>query len=520
MSDLLKCAAAAALVFLVVVLARQTIAPEIYFLLLSAAVFRFLGPEPFRIAASLAALSLITEVHSVSAFHTQLAMLVNFSLGVAVIWLSFMMRRNRPSVVSDPGKRVDDYGKDASLRLVIDTIPALVWCATPDGEPAFINKRMAEFIGVSEREFVRPMSKTGELSEAATSSWQPLLHPDDYEAAKVVWMEALATGRSYRSIHRLRRADGMYRWFHSMGEAIKDDEGNIYCWYGINIDVDDARRNEEYLAEAREKLSRTMQLAAIAELSASIAHEINQPLAAILANSQASKHWMAADPPNLQRLNVSVDRIIRDAKATSAIVARVRALFKQASPEKELLDVNGVIQEVLRLVRDQIRRRRIQVHTSLHLGLPHVLGDRIQVQQLLMNLVLNAIDAMSTESVHLPRLSLTSRLASKDLIEVQVRDAGCGLADKEQIFEPFYTTKPHGMGMGLAICRTIAEQHGGSLDAQANDDRGTTFTFSIPRGWSTAEAKPAEHRCGFSGIVNEVPRMPNVYEQVQARPCY
>jgi C4-dicarboxylate-specific signal transduction histidine kinase len=234
------------------------------------------------------------------------------------------------------------------------------------------------------------------------------------------------------------------------------------------------------LLETRERLSRAMQLATVAELSASVAHEINQPLAAIVANSQACQHWLATDPPNFERLSLSIERIVRDTKAAADIVVRIRALFRKAEPVKATLDLNEVVLEALRLISEEARRRNIKVETNLTSALPNVFADRVQVQQLVINLVSNALDAMLADTTRSHTLSVSSSLIEGKTIALNVRDSGPGLVDVEKVFEPFYTTKKQGMGMGLAICRSIAEQHGGSLYVRRSDSNGTIFTFTLP----------------------------------------
>jgi PAS domain S-box-containing protein len=405
--------------------------------------------------------------------------MIGYIIGVAVIWICFgIPRKTAMSEQEDQKKRLKE--NEARLRLVIDTIPALVWCANPDGGPAFLNKRMVEFLGIHDREAIQLVGTLEHPSLTAISQWKQMLHPDDYDAAFEVWLHAVETGAPYNSVHRMRRFDGTYRWFQSKGEALRDEKGAILSWYGLNVDIDDARRNEEALSETRDKLARAMQMATIAELSASVAHEINQPLAALVANGRACHHWLAATPPNFERVGSTVGRIVRDAEATADIVKRIRALFKKAEPNKIALDVNDVIHEVLRLVKEQARRRNIKVDTSLPPDLPKVLADKIQVQQLIMNLVQNALDAMSSVSTGGHTLFVYSIFNQQTAVTISICDSGCGFSDQGKIFEPFYTTKEQGMGMGLAICKSIAEQHGGDLHARLNKSQGATFSFTLP----------------------------------------
>jgi C4-dicarboxylate-specific signal transduction histidine kinase len=223
----------------------------------------------------------------------------------------------------------------------------------------------------------------------------------------------------------MRRFDGTYRWFQSIGEAIRDENGKILRWYGMNVDIDDTKRYENELTEARDKLSRTMHLATVGELSASIAHEINQPLAAIVANSQACRHWLDADPPNLKRVSITVDRVLRDCQATSDIVGRVRALYKRADAVRIELDLSQLIDEVLSLVRERLRLCGIKVTVAISTDLSRTYVDRVQIQQLLMNLVLNAIDAMSgVDQLHELTVGTDE---SAGFVRVFVSDTGHGI---------------------------------------------------------------------------------------------
>jgi signal transduction histidine kinase len=235
---------------------------------------------------------------------------------------------------------------------------------------------------------------------------------------------------------------------------------------------------EESLSSAQRRLSRAIQIATVAELSASIAHEINQPLAAVVANGQACKSWLAAEPPNFDRARLTVDRIIRDGNAAADVVRRIRALFKQAAPAKALLDLNDVIAEGVWLTREAANKKNIRIDTDLEEGLPLTLADRVQIQQVIVNLVQNGIDAM--EEVTGPRSLLIRSQQDGTNITVEFRDHGSGIKDAEKIFEPFFTTKDRGMGMGLAICRSIIEAHDGRLWATQNELQGATLSFSLP----------------------------------------
>jgi hypothetical protein len=244
--------------------------------------------------------------------------------------------------------------------------------------------------------------------------------------------------------------------------------------------IEARRRIEETLRRTRAQLSRATQIATVAELAAAIAHEISQPLSAVVANGQACTQWLSAEPPNVVNARIAAERIVRDAKDAGEVVRRIRALFKKKALTKVDLDVNDVVDEVLRLIRTEVGRKRITVETDLQKRLPLVQGDRVQLQQVIFNLLLNGIEAMEDVNDRPRKLRICSKLQGEDAIVVEVRDHGVGVADGEKAFEAFYTTKDKGMGMGLAVCRSIVEAHGGRLGITPSEYPGTTFFFTLP----------------------------------------
>jgi signal transduction histidine kinase len=245
-------------------------------------------------------------------------------------------------------------------------------------------------------------------------------------------------------------------------------------------------RAEDALRHAREKLAQASQMATVAELSASIAHEINQPLQAVLANGQACRRWLAATPPDIDKARLSAEALVRDAIATADVVCRIRALFKRTAPAKVRLDMNKLIVQVCTLMADDIHRNVISLETQLARDVPIIRADAVQIQQVIVNLVRNAIEALAATAV-LPKSLLIRSRRDGDNVVVDVQDEGTGLANLEPVFEPFVTSKETGMGMGLAICRSIVEAHAGRIWALRNEVRGVTFSFSLPG--KTSDAK-------------------------------
>jgi PAS domain S-box-containing protein len=356
---------------------------------------------------------------------------------------------------------------EQQLRLITETIPALVWRTTPDGEIDYVNRRVLDYAG-------KPLESFGD------NGWLQLLHPDDVDSTIRLWRQNTRTGNSHRVTYRLRSADGLYRWFDVRGEPLRDSEGRVVQWYGICIDVEDSKRTEEALRNTQERLSIASQVATVGELAASIAHEVNQPLTAVVSNGNACLRWLSAQPPNLAKAVEAAERIVRDGKDAGEVVRRVRALFKRAAHEEVPLDLNEVIAEVLSLLRSETAKRRVIVETDLGPELPPVTGDRVQLQQLILNLLLNGIEAMDSVTDQPKRLFIRSKRESDQAVLVQIQDSGVGLKDPDAVFDAFFTTKQNGMGMGLAICRSIVQAHNGRLWAASGEGPGATFCFTLP----------------------------------------
>jgi signal transduction histidine kinase len=246
--------------------------------------------------------------------------------------------------------------------------------------------------------------------------------------------------------------------------------------------IESKRRSEDALRKTQAQLSRATRFATVAELAAAIAHEISQPLSAVVANGLACTQWLSAEPPNVTNAKVAAERIVRDGKDAGEVVTRIRALFRKTTLEKVDLNINGVIDEVLRLIQKEAVEKRIVIETDLEKRLPASPGDRVQLQQVIFNLLLNGIEAMETVTDRPKRLLIRSKMQNAEAILVEIRDSGTGLVDSERVYEAFYTTKEKGMGMGLSICRSIVEAHGGRLGTTHSQGPGTTFFFTLPLG--------------------------------------
>jgi two-component system, LuxR family, sensor kinase FixL len=253
----------------------------------------------------------------------------------------------------------------------------------------------------------------------------------------------------------------------------------VMKFFDLDVDIDDGAELSKALLNAQERLAQASRLAAVAELSASIAHELNQPLQAIVAHGHACVRWLAAMPPRIDEARYSAEQLLRDANTAADVVSRTRALFRHTDPQKVDLDINKLILQVCTLMADDIQRNSVSLETMLGEDVPKLSADAVQIQQVIVNLVRNAIEALA-ETEERPRLLVIRSRRDVDNVVIDVEDHGSGHVDFEKIFEPFFTTRKAGMGMGLAICRTIVEAHAGRIWAVRNVSRGVTFSFGLP----------------------------------------
>jgi len=354
------------------------------------------------------------------------------------------------------------------LRLVIDTIPAMAWSVRPDGAVDFVNQRWMDYTGLSLKEALEQPTRT--------------IHPEDLPRVTEKWSRDMTAGEPSEDEMRLRRADGEYRWFLIRTVPLLDEQGNILKWYGTSTDIEDRKRAEEALRETQAVLARVTCATVAGELTASIAHEVNQPLGAVVTNAGAALRWLDGERPNLDEARIALQRIVRDGNRAGEVVARIRALLKDGTPIKTQFDLSEIIAEIVALTEAEAERRHVSMQTRLASNLPRLTADRVQLQQVLMNLMMNALDAMG-EVIDRPRI-LTIRVDtdSVNTVRVAVQDTGIGVDrdQSEHLFQAFFTTKPHGLGLGLPITRSIIEAHGGRLWMTPNDGPGVTFQFTLP----------------------------------------
>jgi PAS domain S-box-containing protein len=355
--------------------------------------------------------------------------------------------------------------QEKELAGIIETIPSMLWSASPTGEVTHISKRLREYTGFSLEDFLN-------------LGWKRIIHPDDFEETSKAFSRAIQTGGSYCATHRLRQRDGEYRWYHAAGEPLRDSDGGIIQWYGLSIDIDERKRAEDHLRDTRIRLAKASRLATVAELAASIAHQMSQPLMSILSNAQAARRWLMAERSNIAEVNSSIERIVRDAHAADEAMQHVRALFKQESFDKKNVHISDLLHEVIRIVQEDPKKRDVLIECQFGEPLPMVLVDQIQLQQVFINLIVNAIEALEPLDVA-PLVILRTSTGSNGML-IQVIDNGPGVDDPEHIFDTFMTTKEAGMGIGLAVSRSIVQAHGGRLWAENGPDGGARFNVSLP----------------------------------------
>jgi PAS domain S-box-containing protein len=375
-------------------------------------------------------------------------------------------------VFNDTARRLQElyeslHSSEDRLRRVINTIPAHVWSTLPDGSVDFINQRLLESTGLS-------------IEALLGSGWQSIIHPDDRTRYIAKWKSALAAGEPLEIEARIWTAQRDYRWLLVRNVPLRDGLGGIVKWYGTGIDIEDRKRAEEALRKAQSDLAHANRVTTMGELCASLAHEVNQPISGAITNASTCLRRLDREQPDLEGARAAASLIIRDANRAAEIINRVRLFFRKGVGTKERLDVNEVIREMEILLHNEATQHSVSVQTKLAADLPLIAADRIQLQQVLMNLMINSIDAM--KAVDGPRqLTLGTQNDSEEQLLVSVEDTGIGLPPNQagQIFNAFYTTKEHGTGMGLRISQTIIEAHGGRLWATDNHPRGASFHFTL-----------------------------------------
>jgi PAS domain S-box-containing protein len=358
---------------------------------------------------------------------------------------------------------------ERSSRSAIDGIAGLVAILAPDGEVETVNRQCLEYFGRS-------------LEELESWKINDAVHPEDLPCILELFTRAMASGIPFNFELRMRRFDGEYRWFDNRGVPIRNDSGRLARWYVLLTDIEERTRALARLEQMQSDFAHMNRVSIMGELAASLSHEIAQPIATARNNARAALNFLDRQPPELAEVREALACVVDDADRSGEIIDRIRDHIRKAPPRKVRFDLNDAIDEVIVLGRSAITRNEVLVQTRLADGLFPVEGDRVQLQQVILNLVLNAVEAMGAVEAGPRELLISTEQTQANGALVAVRDSGPGIDPEhvERVFEAFYTTKTSGVGMGLSICRSIIDAHGGRLWAEANEPQGAVFQFTLP----------------------------------------
>jgi PAS domain S-box-containing protein len=353
------------------------------------------------------------------------------------------------------------------------------WAAIPaTGEHTYFSEEAFRILGFDP---ARRLPRFEEL--------QRRFHPDDRARTTERFETAVREKVDFDVGYRIVHPGGEIREIQSIGHPVFGPSGDVVEFVGTVMDVTERRRAEE----ERQALAHANRITTMGQLTASIAHEVNQPIAAVVTNAQAALRWLNMQPPDPVEVRQALDRIVSNGRRAGDVIGRIRALVTKAPPRKDKLDINDTIREVIALTRSELHRTGTLLQTQLADGLPLVPGDRIELQQVMLNLILNAVEAMSGSDEGSRELLISTEDDGANGVRIAVRDWGPGLKPEglDRLFDAFYTTKPGGMGMGLSICRSIIEAHGGRVWATTNVPKGAVLQFTLPPEAATASPEGA-----------------------------
>jgi PAS domain S-box-containing protein len=356
---------------------------------------------------------------------------------------------------------------EARFRLVADSAPVMIWMSGTDKLCTYFNKPWLDFAGRS-------------VSRELGNGWTERVHPEDLARCLDTYIQSFDRREAFTMEYRLRRHDGEFRWVLDTGVPRFNPDRSFAGYIDSCIEVTEQRRAEEQLRRAQEDLARVSRVVAMGELAAAIAHEVNQPLTAIVTNGNFCLRRLDGATSNPDELRAAIAEIVNDSTRASAVISRIRGLLTKGAPNRTELDINQIIQGVTILLGNELTRNRVALRTELASDLPRVPGDSVQLQQVLINLIMNAIEATSS-STNGRREILIRSAKNPDGVLVQVHDSGPGIEPglANRIFEPFFTTKAKGIGMGLSISHSIIESHGGRLEIVPSS-AGALFEFTLP----------------------------------------
>jgi len=317
----------------------------------------------------------------------------------------------------------------------------------------------------------------GNPQDAMMSAMRSVIHPEDQDRLEAAIVESMRTGEGWHERYRRRTEDG-YRWLEGRTRPLRDADGNLIRWYGLAVDIDDEYRAKESLQKAKEELEKVARVASLAEVSASIAHELSQPLASLTAGADACSRWLDHDPPNVERAQWSIQNVRRDAELAANIVKRVRSMFQVKLDSPFPCDVNHILRDIYEMLGYDELWRRVELRQDLDASNPKALCDPVQIRQIIINLLRNALEAMAEHGVSAPVVSVSTRYLGSEVLVI-IEDNGPGVNNPARIFDPFFSTKAEGLGIGLAICKTIIDKHGGRIWVE-NTGEGARFAFLLP----------------------------------------
>ena len=395
------------------------------------------------------------------------------TISIPLMFLATLIeeRREKTNVLSESEER---------FRTMANTAPVMIWMSGTDKLCNFFNKGWLDFTG-------------RKVEQELGNGWAEGVHREDLNRCLDVYVNAFNRRQEFSMEYRLRRYDGEYCWVLDTGLPRFEPNGTFLGYIGSCIDITERKRAELEVRQQREELAHLTRVSTMGELAASLAHELNQPLTAILSNAQAAQRFLAAKPTDVEEVREILEDIAQDNRRASEVIRRLRDLVKKGELDVASLDLGGVARDVVLLIHSDAILHNVSVSLELDAGLPKVRADKVQLQQVILNLLLNAFHAMKDCPLDGRRVVVRTEPDGDHRVIVAVRDRGVGLSsdERDKIFQPFYTTKSDGLGMGLAISRSIIEAHGGRLWAENNSDGGATFYFTVPaEKWDEGPGNP------------------------------